>query len=212
MNNSTSVGQADPVQGAITSKRNIFTFRRIFLLILVIFAGCVLVDAAFVVNYFGRMFITPVEAPQGPQSIKAEDGMIKSVEVSGDTLIVRADLGEQWDSPSYVIALGEVAQSVGKAIQHGPHTENLTGVTTVMVQADAPTQDRLGNAAAAPFAIFSLPVKDLRAANYANLQWAGVLDLADHVQIISPAGLTSIAAFCASKPDSAPHFCAKAMP
>lgn len=151
--------------------------------------------------------------PQLPTlaSLKAVDPAITAVEVDGPQLVVKADIKDGLDLPSYVDLAGMAARSIGQGLQRGVR-DSLQGVGSVEFTFRAAAQDRLGRESMAPFMTLSLSLADLKAANYDNLHGPGVLNLTDHVMITGQDGVAAIAAWCAKPDNLGAHFCAVALP
>jgi hypothetical protein len=158
---------------------------------------------------FVRLHPNAPAAPAIAAPLKSVDNLISSTTIEGQTLTVREQIP---GASAYgdVRLVGSTAEAIGKAVQRGGYVENLASVKTVIIVAVATTQDLPGHQGAAPFLSFSLSGDDLRVAQYENLGPAGVLDLAQTVQLNSREAVKALADYCVKYGSASRHFCSKA--
>lgn len=147
-------------------------------------------------------------APALP-SLKASDKIIESVEISPPNLIVKAYIPTAWDGPQFVSIAGLAAVEIGKAMKQGV-VEDGPGIEYVLIQFETGGYDRLGNDVRVDFMNLVLPASDLRAANYKNLSYFDVLNLAHEVSWGQRAGADAIVGWCEKNIEFGREFCLKA--
>lgn len=167
----------------------------------------------------GAVMPTPPSSPQGATqavaaapvlpSLKGSNKIIESVEISPPNLIVKAYIDKAWDGPQYVSIAGLAAVDIGKAMKAGV-VEDGPGIEYVLIQFETGGYDRLGNDVRIDFMNLVLPAGDLRAANYTNLTFIDVLNLAHEVGWGQRAGADAIVGWCEKNIQYGRPFCMKA--
>lgn len=163
----------------------------------------------------GALMPAPPPAPAKPaapppkKSIKAATEIIETVEVSPPNLILKAYIPEAWDGAQYVSKAGFAAVEIGEAMKAGA-AEDSPEIEYVLIQFETGGIDRLGNEVRIDFMNLVLPAADLRAANYKNLTYFGVLNLAHEVSWGQRAGADAIIAWCEKNLEYGQAFCLKA--
>ncbi|MCA1199158.1 zinc ribbon domain-containing protein [Sphingomonas sp. R647] len=142
--------------------------------------------------------------PKTPQEV---DPLIKAATYMGPNLNIDMDLGATGDLP--VERAGEAVEKLGKALKSGmPGPTAETKYVQVVVR--GPTLGRLGEEDTSKYFQMRFSVSDLRRANYDNLTWFDILNLADEIYIARVAD-PAVAQFCTSYADGARNFCRQAL-
>lgn len=149
----------------------------------------------------------PAPAPVHP-TIAAADRTITHVEADGDQLWVLATLAEPRTELDPLLAAGTVLSNVGKRLKAGA-PDAPAAITAVHLKLRITGEDRLGNKGDAGFMTLDAAAADLRAANYANLDPLGVLNLAVPTDIDHRLADESLIVLCRD-PAATPEFCARA--
>ncbi|MDH7641166.1 hypothetical protein [Sphingomonas oryzagri] len=147
---------------------------------------------------------------KAPATVKAADESIHKVEPAEAQLWITADLASNWDGDAYIGKSGMVLTEIGKAIKAGAK-DVPAKIETVHVTYTVPATDRLGNPDRMRFMLVSVPIADLRNANYDGLGPFGVLNLASEVSVYGIDPTEAVDKYCRDNADDMRGFCAQAL-
>lgn len=142
------------------------------------------------------------------KSILASDDCLKDLEVYGEIVNVSCHIETAWDEAQFIDLAGMTSAKIGRSFKSGAIEGN--GTTHINLTITTQLKDRLGNEAAGRVMTLSYPVADLKAANYDNLSFTEVLNLANDVSL-QPVGYEMAEKWCLKKSGDGPAFCHKAL-
>lgn len=180
-------------------------------------AGCgclIAILAAIAVGV--TMCSQPAENPAAKgaakDSLRRSDPSITAVDRYEDNLVVALRLSGSWDEKGWLDGAAMAIDQVGRDLKRGA-PEDRPPLETVLFSVTVPGTDRLGNETEIDLFNLNFRAADLRSANYDNLGFMRVLDLATEVSFASGHGRQVVAAWCAddNRLSSAPNFCRQAI-
>lgn len=140
--------------------------------------------------------------------LKSADPSIRLTEAGDGVLAVYADVTGARDAADDFDKAAALVAATGQALQRGV-SDNLSGIRTVRFSIRCEAVNRFGQDGMAQLVTLDLPLKTLKAEDYARIRPAQVLGLAETVSLGAPGAYDALAAWCADPARGDKAFCAR---
>jgi hypothetical protein len=147
-------------------------------------------------------------APEAPP-LKSADTAIRLTESGNGVLVIYADLSGARDAADNFDKTAALVVATGEALQRGV-SDDLKGVKTVRFSIRCEAINRFGQDVMAQLVTLDLPLRALKAEDYAKVRPAHALGMAQTVSLGAPGAYDAIAAWCADAARSDAGFCKRA--